>query len=250
MKHLFRFFGQVVLEKDGTCEWNLCSEDAFHLQKVLRLEGGCEVEVADGLGRWCSGQITEVTGRGVRVQSIAEHYEQPALSPLVLAVAAMKPASFEELLPSLVELGVDKIFVFTQSHTDRKWYSEKIHSRWQRIIVSAMKQCKRNWLPEVVIAKNLEQVLQTLGPSLINRYLLEPTAEQTLLAAPLQAGPCLMVVGSEKGLTEDEKQVLIRQNFLAIGLGNTILRAYTACLAATAVMSAKRDSVAKNLVPS
>ncbi|MFW7377981.1 MAG: RsmE family RNA methyltransferase [Oligoflexus sp.] len=246
MKHRFRFSGTALSDGLHDQHWRLSEDDAFHLQKVLRLSLGADVEVADGQGRWCIGTIVELTNRIVLVKAHQQFEDKAPALPLVLAIAAMKPASFEDLLPSLVELGVDKILIFAQVHTDRKWLSEKVESRWQRIIAAAMKQCKRAWQPELHIYKDLQSLLLSDKFETWNRYLLEPESEQVLFTSAMQPAASLLLIGSEKGLTEIEKNQLLAHNFQPVRLGTTILRAFTASLAATAVISAKRDSLLAN----
>lgn len=237
MKHRFRFLGERL--KGG--QWQINPEDAFHMHKVLRLGPGSEIELADGLGSWCIGEISSLSQSSGIVTIKEEFFEDRPSAPLTLALACMRPSSFEELLPSLIELGVDKIAIFSQLHTDRKWLSEKVQARWQRIVAAAMKQCKRSYRPQLTVYNRLEEVLGDTEDQPSNRFFLEPGAEQSLLTAPMLHAPSLLVIGSEKGLSPEEEVILARENFLAVQLGKNILRAYTACLAATTVASLKRD---------
>lgn len=237
VKHRFRFLGQA----DATGHWTLSSEDAHHVQKVLRLNLGSEIEFCDGRGNWGVGTITGLGKQGVQVEALESSYEPSSECDLVLLIAAMKPASFDELLPSLVELGVDRIWVFAQNHTDRKWLSGKVLQRWQRLVASAMKQCKRSWLPELDCFTSMEALVNSVEiDSFANRIVLDPSAELSLIETPLQKSSTLLAVGSEKGLSPMELQLLSGHGFLSARIGQHILRAYTASLAGVSVLSARR----------
>lgn len=59
----------------------------------------------------------------------------------------------EDLLPSLVELGLSEIHIFSQEKTQKYLFSEKIIERYEKIVLSACKQAKRNFLPKLRLWK-------------------------------------------------------------------------------------------------
>jgi 16S rRNA (uracil1498-N3)-methyltransferase len=78
------------------------------------------------------------------------------------------------------------------------------------------------------------------------RIVLAESEDQTLLrdiAKPEAAsGGVALAVGPEGGWTEDELQSFQRAGWILASLGNTILRAETAAIAATALVASTLDS--------
>jgi 16S rRNA (uracil1498-N3)-methyltransferase len=236
MKHRFRFIAQ----KDDAGDWQLDAEQRRHLARVLRLKAGDDIELANGRGEWAIARLSAVTPDHVEYEIQQEFAAQPVAYPLHLAVACLKPAVFEDLLPSLVELGVDGIHVFAQPQTDKKWLAPKVRNRWERIVHAAMKQCKRPWLPILQVHDSLASVLDKVDESW-DCYYLSGDASETLVRCSLQGPAALLVVGSEKGLAPSEITVLQQRQVSGARLGAHVLRAYTASIAGTAVIASRRD---------
>jgi len=244
MSHRFRFIG----EKDAGALWQLVGEEAHHLAKVLRLEEGAAVEVTDARGVWALGTVVRIGAKAVAIEATDEFREAAPDVRLAFAIGALKPGAVDDILPALTELGVDTVHVFLQKESAKSRLTDKVAERWQRILVQALKQCKRARLPAIVEHGSLAALLhETAGDAETRRYMLAAGAARPLGELLRQGGPgrgVLLVAGGEKGLIPDEEAALFEAGFCAASLGPHVLRAVTAAVAAVAVATDWRESLA------
>ena len=235
MSHLFRFLAE---HHDGN--WTIVDSELHHLKKVLRLRTGDPVEVFDGNGHFGDGTLGEISGDRAEVELKHPHFSPKSTASISLAVGALKPGVLEELLPFLIELGVDQIHTFLQENSAKARIHEKAQERWQRIVVASCKQCKRPWLPTVTAWRSLEECLEAQPVRVDStRLVLSPDSQLSISACELAYSSVAIVLGGEMGLSLAESQLLAAHNYIAISLGANILRAVTAAVAATAVISTR-----------
>ena len=107
-----------------------------------------------------------------------------------------------------------------------------------------MKQCKRARLPVIKEWNSLEECLKMASEKFEHLCFLEPTAEQTLSALKLEKEKTLcLFLGSEKGFSDRELALLQKSKVKSASLGRTILRSFTAAIAAASLLVSKRDSL-------
>lgn len=238
MSHLFRFHGQ----RRGVGDWILLPEEWHHLLKVLRLERGSLFEISDGSG-WTAWARLAVSGKHEGSLELQNEVFTPALPPeqqVTIGLAAIKPQSLDEIIPPLVELGLDRLLVFPYAGMAKSRLNEKVFERWQRIVAAASKQCKRAWWPEIIWLESFDEFLSE-GRSYAYRLLLDPQGEQLLADwLPEAAGSVLAAIGSEKGFSEEELRLLKTEGFEATRIEGAVLRAMTAALATTTLLRHNR----------
>src|SRR5688572_18208714 len=124
----------------------LPDEEAGHVLRVLRLKDGEKVFLVDGQGSRVEAALRiagkrTVTGEILQRQS----FPQERASTIHLAVALVKQMErFEWMLEKCTEIGVDRITPLITSRTER---SRSRHDRMARVLIAAMKQSQRTWLP-------------------------------------------------------------------------------------------------------
>jgi 16S rRNA (uracil1498-N3)-methyltransferase len=159
-----------------------------------------------------------------------------AAARITLAIGALKPQSADELLPYLIELGMDGIEVFASHAVDRNRMQDKVRERWDRIASAAMKQCKRPWAPVISWTDGLDDLIEKAA-AFPNKIFLDPDGEHNLARwLPAHDGPTLAVIGSEKGLDADEVLALREAGFVGCRIEGSILRATTAAIASAALL--------------
>jgi 16S rRNA (uracil1498-N3)-methyltransferase len=240
MQHRFRFLATPRLSDSSIWEIRQ-GEELQHLRKVLRLQEGAELEVCDGLGRWGIGALTAV-GKDLALVKVSRvEIEEEAKPAFLLGVGALQQSTMADLLPFLVELGVDEIHIFLQDGVAKHRLSEGTIERWQRILLSSLKQCKRARLPLLHTWPSLTAFLAHIQTRGVRGVVLDPESQQSLgsLVFSQDQAICL-VLGGEKGFLPSERQLLDSANFSNASLGSYILRAITAAIAAAALISSKR----------
>ena len=233
MRHIYRFIGS----KNSDGQWELSKDEHLHLSKVLRLKVGDEVELTDGNGLVANASIKSQTKSKCEFEVLSEKFFERPKKQYEIFVGALKTSSLEDLIAPLVELGVGAISFFGQPGSEKARLSEKVKARCDKIVLSAVKQSKNPYLPDVVFAKSLDIAIEQSGSSSNQNILLYPGAKTTLgqqLIDTRSDSVCIFV-GGEKGWHDSELESLSRIGVIKVSLGDSILRAWTAAVTAAAL---------------
>ncbi len=211
-------------------------DDDHHLRNVLRLRPGDPVVVGDGRGRtWpaeLAGERTLVTtGPAERT---------PVRRPQLHVVQALpKGRKVDEIVRSLVELGVERITPVSSARTVRDLDArkrEREHDRWRSVARAAASQARRAWLATVDPLTDLGAVLEE-----VDRGVVPHVGAATGLAeaaASLREEPTVAVaIGPEGGWTDEEVARLQAAGLVPVTLGDTVLRTEHAAFAAAAALA-------------
>ena len=217
----------------------LVGEHADHLARVLRARVGQDFDIATpkGVRR---GQITSITDDRVEFE-LGEEVPGGGLVEITLVLAIFKFDRMEWAIEKCTELGVSRILPVISRRTDSHLAaaSEKRAERWQRIARQAAEQSRRAAPPQISAPVELAEALNF--PGALRIVLAESEGQAMLrdLLTPQKAEDGVtLAVGPEGGWTDAELQSFQQAGWTSASLGNTILRAETAAIAATAVVSA------------
>ena len=211
---------------------------ARHAQ-VLRLQPGDTVTLFNGEGGEWEATITRMGRSDVAVR-VDSHQPLEREAPRAVRLALGMPANerMDWLVEKAAELGAAAIDPLVAERSVLRLSGEraaKKQGHWQAIAVAACEQCGRNRVPAVGLPQDLARWLAALshdGPRLV--LSLDPDARplaECIAGAPGDA-PVLLLSGPEGGLSPTEVQAAKAQGFQPVTLGNRVLRAETAPLAA------------------
>jgi 16S rRNA (uracil1498-N3)-methyltransferase len=219
---------------------------ARHVQ-VLRMQPGEGITLFGGAENDGEFEATiEHMGRSdVRVL-VGAHFdfEREPARQVHLVVGVPANDRMDWLVEKATELGVTSIQpVMTERSVLRLSgeRADKKRSHWQAVAVAACEQCGRNQVPVVheVMGLNVWLAAQQAN-SAQRRYLLslrlETQALSTLIGKSTDAVTFLS--GPEGGLSVAEEDASLAKGFQPVSLGNRVLRAETAGLAALALFTA------------
>jgi len=216
----------------------LVGEHADHLVRVLRARVGQDFDIATGQAVR-RGQITSVSEGRVEFD-LGEEISAANLTAITLLLAIFKFDRMEWAIEKCTELGVSRIVPVIAHRTDAHLAaaSTRRTERWRRIATQAAEQSRRSAPPEIAPPIKLPDALKI--PEGL-RIVLAESEQQTLLRDVLKPSAAragiTLAIGPEGGWTEDELQSFQKAGWISASLGTTILRAETAAIAATAVVS-------------
>ncbi|HWY22217.1 MAG TPA: RsmE family RNA methyltransferase [Candidatus Acidoferrum sp.] len=216
----------------------LVGEHADHLVRVLRARVGQDFDIAigDAVRR---GRITAVKADRVEFE-LGEGIVAHGLAEITLVLAVFKFDRMEWAIEKCTELGVSRIVPVISRRTDAHLAaaSAKRVERWQRIARQAAEQSRRAAPPEISAPIKLREILNLQA---VLRIVLAESEERPLLCDAVKAGATkdgiVLAIGPEGGWTDDELQSFRQAGWISASLGNSILRAETAAMAATAVVA-------------
>lgn len=214
------------------------SDEAHHLTRVLRKTEGDDIELCDGMGNLYIGRIITISKKQTEVQvsELLASLKQPE-SKLYIGIAPTKNISrFEWFLEKATETGVAGIIPLLTSHSER----DKIKpERWEKIIISAMKQSKHLYKPELHGLTDFESILQLNHEEKFIAYSEKlPPDHLIRFADPYKES--LVLVGPEGDFSKSEYEQALHAGFHPVGLGNHRLRTETAGLAVAQIFDNKR----------
>ncbi len=213
----------------------LVGPHADHLARVLRARIGQEFDIATGVSVR-RGQIIAVDNGRVEFE-LGEEVPATAALNVTLALAIFKFDRMDWAVEKCTELGVSRIVPVIARRTDARLASvtHKRVERWRRIAREASEQSRRTGPPEIALPVRLKDAIALPG---VTRILLAESERELLLKDALHnhaGGEIVLAAGPEGGWTNDELRLFQQAGWIAASLGNTILRAETAAIAALAV---------------
>ena len=150
-------------------------------------------------------------------------------------IAATKREKLEIIVQKAVELGVKKLFMFESEFSTMKLSSEKI-SRYEKIMLSATKQCERADFMSIEIV-SFKQMLSLFGKTQTKLFANEREGEDFNFASLKTAKDIGILIGCEGGFSQNEKAQVLQLKPENISLGQRILRAETAAILLTGMAS-------------
>jgi 16S rRNA (uracil1498-N3)-methyltransferase len=224
-------------------------EESHHLSKVTRHSAGDELMVTDGKGKLVRAKIAQVQKKSCVLEIIEVVKQESAPSPTIhIAIAPTKNNDrFEWFLEKATEIGVTQITPVICQRSER----DKIkHERLQKILIGAMKQSLRLWLPKFHDSIKFPQFVnpdQKIGTgrqsSSFNpdnpAILRDGTGQKFIAHCQSSNLPSLhslytpksnvlILIGPEGDFTLEEIQLAESSGFSAVNLGRNRLRTETA----------------------
>lgn len=230
------FFSPQALTSGQTL--TLEGEEAGHLLKSRRLRAGDVFALQDPAGLRFAAEVVSVQ-RHAAVVCTREKMPVPALPPvhLTLVLAAVKDKALEYVLQKATELGVADVVLFLAEHsplTPDILTAPKALARWERILREACKQCDRQFPPSLRTAPDANAALKLVGEAGL-RLALDPRASLSMAQSMASAGAyasAAVLIGPEGGFSPEEVALAERSGYRGATMGQLILRADTAAIAA------------------
>jgi 16S rRNA (uracil1498-N3)-methyltransferase len=223
------YYSSILINDDKII---LEGEECYHIIKVMRHKINDEIYITDGKGSIHKANIQILEQKRITCRIIFTiRYENKFLN-ITFCVPRLKSTDrFEFALEKCVELGITNFIVFDSQRTVAK--GEKIE-RWEKILLAAMKQSLRAWLPKVSYAKSLNEIMKLEG----EKILFDQNAEQpfnSILNSQFSTLNCYLIFGPEGGFTNGELKI---ENCELVRLTENRLRSETAIITAAVILSA------------
>lgn len=237
----------------------LTGAHAAHLSRTLRAHVGQRFEVACG-DRVRLATVTSMQNERVEF-TLGEEVTARKAVPIILLLAVFKFDRMEWAIEKCTELNVTTIIPVVARRTEKHlaMAADKRAERWRRIAREASEQSRRIAPPEITEPLKLLEAIAQLprrdkadangsedsspNPSGDLRVVLAESERELTLADVLRSCTGLrslaLAVGPEGGWTSEELHLFEQPEWIASSLGDTILRAETAAIAALVIAGAK-----------
>ena len=223
---------------DPQLSGSLPEEEARHVVRVLRMSEGDEINIMDGNGTFHRAVITAAANHRC-LYRVMESKPQERLwnGHIHLAVAPTKlNERMEWLAEKATEIGWDEVTFLDCQFSERS--TIKIE-RIGKIVVSAVKQSHKAWIPRVNDMTSFKEFVLAQEKKVGQQNFICHCYEGDkpfLMEQVGQSGDALVMIGPEGDFSIAEVDFAREHGFVAVSLGNSRLRTETAALAAVHMM--------------
>ncbi|WDF66606.1 16S rRNA (uracil(1498)-N(3))-methyltransferase [Flavobacterium sp. KACC 22763] len=216
---------------DETTEsFSFDKEESRHIIKVLRKKDADILHVTNGFGLLFETQITLASDNKCTVEVLSITNAEKPKFHLHLAVAPTKMNDrFEWFLEKATEIGVQEITPIFCDRSERKVINR---DRFEKIILSAMKQCNETFLPKLNEAISFKEFIKQKQNGLQLIAHCEETDKKSLKEVLKPNEDITILIGPEGDFSEKEIALALENNYKPVTLGNTRLRTETAAVVA------------------
>ena len=223
---------------DAASQNEMPMDEAMHALRVLRLKGGDEMYLMDGVGCFYRAEVTiAATKRCLYEIHEAFPQEKGWQGRIHIAMAPTKMMDrVEWFAEKATEIGFDELSFMNCKFSERKVMRTV---RLDKIVVSAMKQSRKPWKPVVNQMQAFREFITQPreGLKFIAHCYPEIPREDffQIISQPENAhadSDITVLIGPEGDFSTDEVQAAIEHGYRSISLGRERLRTETAALSA------------------
>jgi 16S rRNA (uracil1498-N3)-methyltransferase len=216
---------------DETTEsFSFDKEESRHIIKVLRKKDSDILHVTNGLGLLFETEITLASDNKCIVEVLSIKKSPEPKFRLHLAVAPTKMNDrFEWFLEKATEIGIQEITPVFCDRSERKVINLE---RFEKIILSAMKQSNETYLPKLNEAISFKEFIKQKNEGLQLIAHCEETDKKSLKEVLKPNEDVTILIGPEGDFSDKEIALALENNFQPVALGNTRLRTETAAVVA------------------
>jgi len=211
-----------------------------HILTVLRREIGDATDV---------GIVNGPRGKAI-LRSLNEHEvgfdftwgEAPsALLPIDLIVGLSRPQTSRKLLQEATSLGVRSLYFAATTRAEPSYASSKLWTtdEWKRLVRAGVEQAFSTRFPAVKFGVSLSDCIESTKSAGRRICLDNYEATTGLWETTDETQSVVLAVGSERGWTENERELFRENGFALAHLGDRPLRTETAAIASISIVSAQ-----------
>ena len=220
----------------------LPDDAAAHLVRVLRLQPGDSCTLFNGDGNDYPTRLLAVDKRGAEAEVVGVHaVDNESPLRLVLLQGIARGEKMDLILQKATELGVAAFVPVESERSEVRLDAVRAGKRlahWRNVVASACGQAGRARVPEIQAPQALAAALALLAGAL-PRFLLDPTATDSIASLSALDHGCVLAVGPEGGWSPRDREQLRAAGFNGLRLGPRVLRTETAGLAAIAALQVR-----------
>ncbi len=210
--------------------------ESHHALSVMRLSVGDMIIAVDGFGTAYRGEIVQAKKNKlvqIKIHSTVRNFGE-ADTIVTLAAGLSTNSKFDTVVEKSTELGVKRIIpLICQKGKIKLDDPKRIKSkqtRYKKIALASMKQCRRSYLPEIVAPTTFENLLNQIDDESLNLIFHPSQKSKKLTEIDFSQNPkrVTIIVGPESGFSDNELDSALEKNIIPVSLGERVLRTETA----------------------
>ncbi len=221
------------------CTATICDKENYnHIAKSLRAKTGEKLLLIDENQIQYEGKIKKIGSNSIEVEILNNYKSKRELAfNLFLAQSPLRSDSQSLIIEKATELGVSGIYpIYSDNCALKKNVIEQKIPKWQKIMLEASKQCERAKIPTCFELTSIQKL--ALSDSFDRVFAFTERSAKFPLKKYLRENPIkkdekiLVIIGPEGGFSGPEFEFFDEHNIITLSLGDLILKAETAVVAA------------------
>ena len=235
----------VLFEKNEiSCPLKLNDERAQHILKILHKKEGDTFSCGIIKGMAGKAEIIHISEEGIKFSFQPESDGKP-LNPLKMIIGFPRPIQLKRLLRDVAALGIQEIHLTGTELGETSYMKSNLLERGTayKMLLDGTVQAASTHIPELFLHQNLKECLQEISknPAELKIALDNVNASENLFSFMqnrTQKFPVIAAIGSERGWTNNERQLLEKSGFTRCSMGQRIMRTETAATVASSIILA------------
>jgi 16S rRNA (uracil1498-N3)-methyltransferase len=190
----------------------------------------------DGKGGFYEAEISDANPKKCRLSILNSTFDFGKKDfHLHIAIAPTKNTDrFEWFLEKATEIGIDEITPILTSHSERKTVN---HDRFEKILISAMKQSLKAYLPQLNGLMSFKELV--VSNKTENKFIAycDEIQKNHLKDLASKGNNTLVLIGPEGDFSPEEVLLAIENGFKVVSLGESRLRTETAGIVACHIVN-------------
>jgi 16S rRNA (uracil1498-N3)-methyltransferase len=224
----------IVLFNEEELDRPLPKDDvrALHVLNVIGCRQGDSFDVGLIDGPRGKARIEAATHRGLDLDF---HFSEtvPRLYPVTMIIGLPRPPSARRILKDLTTQGADTLHFVATDRGEKSYMKSRLWTdgEYERLLREGAEQAFCTRLPKVVIHESLRACIEQLGDATDRLALDNYEAAMPLSSFQASQKRCVLAIGSERGWSTAERNLLRQNSFKLVNIGDRVLKTETACIA-------------------
>ncbi|MBQ5472840.1 MAG: 16S rRNA (uracil(1498)-N(3))-methyltransferase [Treponema sp.] len=222
---------------------SLKDERAKHIIKILHKEVGQTFNAGVINQKAGIATITDITDTSLSFTFVPQSEGKP-LYPLIMIIGFPRPIQLKRLLRDIAALGVSQVHLTGTELGEKSYMQSNLveHGTAYQMLVDGTVQAASTHVPELFLHKTLKECLASIKTNNSQLKLcldnINPSGSLNNILQNNAASSYIAAIGSERGWTNTERQLLEESGFIRCGMGPRIMRTETAATVSASIISA------------
>ncbi len=227
-----RYFTNQDLKKNECI--SIQDQEAMHMHIIMRKKKNDIVEIINGKGILAKAKILNISKNIVDLKIENFYFEKEKKQKIILIQSLIKPDRLELIFEKCTELGVNEFWLLAFKNTQKINFSKNRWDRAQNILISALKQSGRLYLPKIKLLNSLDDIKDIKGQIFFGET--QKNCVKLIASFKKNDENIFFIIGPESGFTNEEINYFEKNlKASAVKLNDNILRSETASITAIAI---------------
>lgn len=211
---------------------------AKHMIKVLHLVVGDTVKLGvlgcSSYNRWL---VTEISTNTISLTKTEQCFLSPALNPVTLILGQVRPICMKRILRDVCAMGIEHLILTNTTTTEKSYSDASIYKNGEYLdfMLEGAMQAATTQIAKVSFAKSVLEAIN-MAPSRQRFFMDNVVGAKSFNEYQLNQTQTVLAIGPERGFTDEERNLFIRNNYSCVLMGPRIMRTETAVPCGLAVL--------------